>query len=64
MNFNRMIIKNGQVYRLQPSWNGRNLGGGNKVSFNVPYYAKPLFSGSEMECVQFIAQHGALLVHA
>jgi hypothetical protein len=56
MNFNRMTIINGSVFKVKAHWSDSNLGGGNKLSFFVPHYAKPLFSGTPSECEQFISQ--------
>lgn len=59
MNFNRMTVKGGNVYSLKPHWSGNNLGGGNALSFYLPFYATVKFSGDIDQCRSFIRNQGA-----
>lgn len=58
MNFNKLTIKENKVYRLKSLWSDSNLGGGNKLSYFLPAYATPQFSGNHKECLEFIMQSG------
>lgn len=63
MNFLKMTIINNQVFKMKANWENYGLSHArNNVSFFVPSYAKPLFSGSEADCFSFIKQSGADLV--
>lgn len=67
MNYNRMTIKDGQVYKLKPQYryaSGSPTGGGAAtVTWHVGS-AAPRFSGCQDECIAFIAQAGAEFVPA
>lgn len=61
LNFNRMTIRNGQVYKVKPV----QIGGyatdmaAKKTAWVVSGAAKPLFTGSQDECLAYIAAQGA-----
>lgn len=61
LNFNRMTIRDGQVYKLKPV----QIGGyatdmaAKKFAWVVSGVAKPRFTGSQEECLAYIAAQGA-----
>lgn len=61
LNFNRMTIRDGQVYKLKPV----QIGGyatdmaAKKIEWIVSAAAKPRFTGSQDECLAYIAAQGA-----
>ena len=61
LNFNRMTIRDGQVYKVKPV----QIGGyatdmaAKKIAWVVSGAAKPLFTGSHDECLVYIAAQGA-----
>ena len=61
LNFNRMTIRDGQVYKVKRA----QIGGyatdmaAKKIAWIVSGAAKPLFTGSQDECLAYIAAQGA-----
>lgn len=60
MNFLRMTIKNGNVYKLKSHFSDDAIAAFKKVTFYLPSYAKPIFSGSYEDCFNFIEKSGAV----
>lgn len=61
MNFNRMTIRDGQVFKVKRV----HIGGyatdmaAKKFEWVISGAAKPLFTGSQDECLAYIASQGA-----
>lgn len=61
LNFNRMTIRNGKVYKMKR----QQIGGyatdmaAKKFEWIVSGVAKPRFTGSQDECLAYIAAQGA-----
>lgn len=61
LNFNRMTIRDGQVYKVKPVQTGGYATdmASKKIAWIVSGAAKPLFTGSQDECLAYIAAQGA-----
>lgn len=61
MNFNRMTVINGQVFKLKPSWSGCWTDmAGRSLQWVVSKAAQPRFSGTTSQCLEFIERAGAV----
>lgn len=60
MNYNRMTIRNGQVFKVKPQWTGYATDmGAKRLSWIISRIARPLFTGTDSECRAFIKSAGA-----
>ena len=59
MNYNQMIIKNGEVFKLKRGQSGTPTDMANCTHhWHLPFYAKPLFQGTKSECLDFVESAG------